>query len=72
MFIKKNLHPFKPCSKMHTAFNKCAEMHYWFMGVFPEKMHVTLHIVHVLPFFCNQRKKLDCCSYISQEPSPWF
>lgn len=72
MFIKKNLQPFKTHSKMHTAFNKCAEMQYWFMGIFQEKSHVTLRIVYVLLFFCNQRQKLDCWSYISPEPSPWF
>lgn len=72
MLIKKNMHPFKPHSKMHTAFNKHAEIKYWFMGIFPEKLHVALHIVHVLHFFCNQRQKWDCCSFIFQEPSPWF
>lgn len=56
MFIKKNMHPFEPCSKMHTAFNKHAEMQYWFMSIFPEKLHVTLHIVHVFNFSVTRDK----------------
>lgn len=59
MFIKKNMQPFKPHSEMPTAFNKCAKMQFWFMGVFPEKLHVTLDSVHVLNFFYNENQKLD-------------